>query len=368
MSNDKKPEGAVSIIFSILLLILFGFAALAVDLGYMAVAKSELQNSADAGARAGALRLYINGSGPNWTSAQQRAEELAELNPSTGNPVVLLSAPEVGYWNLDTRGQTIQSPTGFTPTAKDLPAVKVTASRTGAGDGGPISTLFARTLEIDSAPSSATAIAVVSGPGYVDQRNLFPFVMSQCMYSAYWNAGATPPGPILENQEPIVFNIGTNGEIPPCGLNTGTWTSLKKEDPTDKNKDNNARYISGIIRSFGTEDPSLEPEIISVGESIWLKSGVVSSLYGVTDKCLKEPSDRCQFVTVAVVSSAQAGTSPQTTEVLAFACLEILGATQGKQDGDKHVLTVRMTRSCDPPGSGGIGPDYGFKPRPRIVQ
>lgn len=359
MSNDKKPKGAVSIIFSILLLILFGFAALAVDLGYMAVAKSELQNSADAGARAGALRMYVNGSGPNWAGAQQRAEELAELNPSTGNPVVLLSPPEVGYWNLDTRGQTIQSPTGFTPTAKDLPAVKVTASRTGAGDGGPISTLFARTLEIDSAPSSATAIAVVSGPGYVDQRNLFPFVMSQCMYDTYWNSTATPPGPVLQNGQPKTFSIGAKEGDPTCNTNTGVWTSLKEMGSKGAN------YIRDLISAFGTDNPVLDSAKVAIGESILLPAGDPASAYGAVVDCLKK-SNRCQFVTVAIVDDAENANSsnrPRTTEVTAFACLEILGAQQGQK-----TVHVRMTRNCDPPDSGGIGPDYGFKPRPRIVQ
>lgn len=355
MSNDKKPKGAVSIIFSILLLILFGFAALAVDLGYMAVAKSELQNSADAGARAGALRMYVNGSGPNWAGAQQRAEELAELNPSTGNPVMLLSPPEVGYWNLDTRGQTIQSPTGFTPTAKDLPAVKVTASRTGAGDGGPISTLFAHTLEIDTAPVSATAIAIVAGPGYVDQRALFPFVMSQCMYNAYWDTTSTPPGPVVNNGSPKKFTLGSHLSDPVCLKNTGTWTSLKETST-------NSNYIRDLIDEFGTPNPILPPEPIAIGDDIIVASGAMASNYLSTIACLSG-EQRCRTVTIAVVVNAEAGSSPRATEVLAFACLKLLSANQGQK-----TISVEMTGSCDPPGSGGIGPDYGFKPRPRIVQ
>lgn len=355
MSSARKPEGAVSIIFSILLLILFGFAALAVDLGYMAVAKSELQNAADAGARAGALRIYINGSGPNWASAQQRAEELSELNPSTGNPVVLLSPPEVGYWNLDARGQSIQSPIGYTPTARDLPAVKVTASRTGTGDGGPISTLFARTLEIESAPSSATSIAIVAGPGYVDQRTLFPFVMSQCMYNTYWDSASTPPGPVMDKGSPKKFTLGSHLSDPVCLKNTGTWTSLK--DPST-----NSNYIRDIINGFGTPNPVLPPEPIAIGDEIIVASGAMASNYLATISCLSGEA-RCRTVTIAVVVNAESGSSPRATEVLAFACLKLLSANQGQK-----TISVEMTGSCDPPGSGGIGPDYGFKPRPRIVQ
>ncbi len=359
MNKRRKPTGSISILFSILLLILFGFAALAVDIGYMAVAKSELQGAADAGARAGAVRLYSAGIGPNWTTGQQRAEELAEMNKTTGNAVILLSTPEAGYWNANSGRQTIQSPIGFTPTAYDFPAIKVTASRTGVGDGGPITTLFARTLNIDSAPMSASAIAVVSGPGYVDQRNLFPFVMSQCMYDTYWNTAATPPGPLLLDGEQPEFRIGNKEGDPTCGTNTGVWTDLKEQKPAGNN------YTKTLIDSFGTDTPFLVSAPVAIGEIIFISAGDPASAYGATRDCIKDRAS-CRFVTVAVVSDAENSNSkdrPRPTEVLAFACLELIGANQGQ-----GTIQVKMAQNCDPPGSGGIGPDYGFKPRPRIVQ
>ncbi len=360
MNKHRKPKGSISILFSILLLILFGFAALAVDIGYMAVAKSELQSAADSGARAGAVRLYDKGIGPDWNTAKQRAEELAEMNPTTGNLVSLLSPPEAGYWNAKTGGQDIQSPTGFTPTAYDFPAVKVTASRTGVGDGGPIATLFARTLKtesgwVTSAPMTASAIAVVSGPGYVDQRHLFPFVMSQCMYDTYWNASATPPGPVLENGEPKQFTLGSHLSDPFCQKNTGTWTSLKVSST-------NSNYIRDIIDGFGTNASFLQPDPISIGDIIVVASGAMASNYLATTTCINT-SDRCSTVTIAVVTNAESGNAPRDTDVLAFACLKLISANQGQK-----TIKVQMTTTCDPPGSGGIGPDYGFKPRPRIVQ
>ncbi len=357
MNNRRRPTGSISILFSILLLILFGFAALAVDIGYMAVAKSELQSAADAGARAGAVRLYNKGVGPDWTTGQQRAEELAEMNRTTGNAVILLSAPEAGYWNATTGGQTIQSPVGFTPTAYDFPAIRVTASRTGVGDGGPITTLFARTLNIDSAPMSASAIAVVSGPGYVDQRNLFPYAMSKCMYETHWDASATPPGPRDSDKEFPLTNdqtaINRYPELRDCPEEEipGTWTTLKLDA-------NGASAIRDLIKG------NVESAPISIGEIIPVDGGLKTTEYGAIQECSKEGDKSCQFVTVPVVSTTVRGDS----EVVGFACLEIIRAQQGGKPPLQKTFTVRMTRSCDPPGSGGIGPDYGFKPRPRIVQ
>ena len=49
-----NQRGSVAVITAILLAALIGIAALAVDIGYVAVSKNELQNVADAAALAGA--------------------------------------------------------------------------------------------------------------------------------------------------------------------------------------------------------------------------------------------------------------------------------------------------------------------------
>ena len=48
----KDQRGSVAIIVALSLLMLLGFGALAVDLGYVMLVKNELQNAADAGALA----------------------------------------------------------------------------------------------------------------------------------------------------------------------------------------------------------------------------------------------------------------------------------------------------------------------------
>ena len=56
------------------LLTLLGFAALAIDVGYLFVVRNELQNAADAAALAGAGKLitYISGA-PDWDGAETGA-------------------------------------------------------------------------------------------------------------------------------------------------------------------------------------------------------------------------------------------------------------------------------------------------------
>jgi Flp pilus assembly protein TadG len=65
--SARGERGAVIVIFAICLFVLIGFAALAIDIGYLHTTRSELQNVADAAALAGARYL---------------GDEYAKLTPS----------------------------------------------------------------------------------------------------------------------------------------------------------------------------------------------------------------------------------------------------------------------------------------------
>ena len=53
----RRPGSAVISFTAVLMAVLLGMVAFAVDIGYIAVARAELQNGADAAALAGASRL-----------------------------------------------------------------------------------------------------------------------------------------------------------------------------------------------------------------------------------------------------------------------------------------------------------------------
>ena len=54
-----NQKGVTIVVVAIVLVVLIGFAALAIDLGYLYIVRGELQNAADSGALAGAQVLYI---------------------------------------------------------------------------------------------------------------------------------------------------------------------------------------------------------------------------------------------------------------------------------------------------------------------
>jgi hypothetical protein len=101
LPGRKDERGAVAIIVSLFLLFAgIGFAAFAIDLGYLHVAKNELQNAADAGALAGARALYYSdgsqvnddGEDPYWAprSANEVAYDAATANEAAKEAVEVI--------------------------------------------------------------------------------------------------------------------------------------------------------------------------------------------------------------------------------------------------------------------------------------
>lgn len=77
-SLKNRQGGAVAVMVGISMVVLVGFLALVLDLGHLYIAKTELQNAADAAALAGAKEL--NGTASGVASAVTKAVEIAKQN------------------------------------------------------------------------------------------------------------------------------------------------------------------------------------------------------------------------------------------------------------------------------------------------
>lgn len=96
----SDQSGAVAVIAAIALVVLLGFVALAIDIGRIAVVKSELQRAADAGALAGAIALGQGYPCPNWeNNVENTATNTAGENKVDGN-LVTSADVQKGYWNF----------------------------------------------------------------------------------------------------------------------------------------------------------------------------------------------------------------------------------------------------------------------------
>jgi len=152
--HDQR--GVVAILFVLMLPVLLGFAALAVDLARLNQTRVELQNAADAAALAGARSLNDAGGDPyNWTAAENRAKELAHYNIADGVPIPANNVQvQTGYWNLQSRTWSDKS-LSYTHVNGDFPAVRAAIDHS-------LNLFFAPFVGINDSNVRAIAIAILA--------------------------------------------------------------------------------------------------------------------------------------------------------------------------------------------------------------
>jgi Putative Flp pilus-assembly TadE/G-like len=141
MRKKINNKGIAVIFLAISMIVLIAFVGLAVDIGYMYVAKGQLQNAVDAAALAGAARIKPSDS-PVFRqySARSYAQTFASNNTAAQSPVVVASDPGSNSFSpkTDSGGNDIQfghwTPAGFDENGTPINAIKVRARRTVPGD------------------------------------------------------------------------------------------------------------------------------------------------------------------------------------------------------------------------------------------
>ncbi|WP_323959098.1 pilus assembly protein TadG [Arthrobacter sp. JZ12] len=83
-ADGDREHGAVAVIVAILLVVLLGFAALAVDMGLLYSEKAQLQNGADAGALSIAQACAKDDADPKCSGTSSLAKDLADKNSLDG--------------------------------------------------------------------------------------------------------------------------------------------------------------------------------------------------------------------------------------------------------------------------------------------
>jgi Ca2+-binding RTX toxin-like protein len=187
----KDQRGVSAIIIAIVLAVLIGFAALAVDIGYLYATRNELQNVADAAALAatgqlGAIYASLTQAeqlayvyDPNDATDQlivQYALDVGLENKAAGKDVIILpDEVDVGIWEVTTRVFTLE----YTRPN----AVRVITRRDDTVATGKVSLFFARILGIDEAGVTAMATAALTPPSSVVEGELkLPIGISERMF------------------------------------------------------------------------------------------------------------------------------------------------------------------------------------------
>ena len=165
-SNRRKESGAVVIVVAICLIVILGFLALALDIGYVMITRNESQNAADAAALAGARQL---GENYHVRAADKTANVVSVSEATAGlNRVARRSisqdnvAIRLGMWD--------QVSGTFAETLANPNAVEATVTRRQGLTSGPIRTFIAGVLGIPNFRMEATATATILGEctGIVD--------------------------------------------------------------------------------------------------------------------------------------------------------------------------------------------------------
>ena len=324
-----RESGGVAVIVTLLLVIVCGFTALALDYGQLVYVKRELTKAAEAGALSGARGLWPpdfsvtpfpspwKDREPNWSNGYNKALATATKNLSTPSTDVI--TVETGRWDYVNT---------FTVTQINPNGVRVTIRRNN------VPTTFAQLLSQDpiSIGRSATAI--------MDWTNAVP-------------GGSLPIAVNLDEAQKVgdPIKIGLN----PATTDNGGWFTVPPTNPSTPN-------LLDYIRN-----QSCPP--MSIGDTIALNNGtvvpVLDELY--TELAVIQASHPEGWdVVIPVVTTDQFNQTDKIvsfvniriTEVIAHGSPKYLQAT---------ILALGGTQSGNPGPPGPSGPTGVLAP-PRLVQ
>lgn len=149
----------MAVYVAISMMVVFGMAALAIDIGTLYSAQSELQRSADAAALAAASQLVAEDAGDDPEQrARDEAETYANLNTVMNEGTVLMDADvEIGRAVYQAESGRFK----FEVASSSQDAVRVTVKRTDDSLSGPIQLAFSRLFGVESRGLEARAAAVL---------------------------------------------------------------------------------------------------------------------------------------------------------------------------------------------------------------
>lgn len=369
-SRTEVARRSVLVLAAVVLVILVGGLALAIDSARLLLVKRQLANAADAASLAGADGLAngmitdtnsacinpdgLYGKKIDWAAAVNRATEVLKLNQAAGS---LLRAAdiEVGFWNLQTtKYDPASSFFVLNSTAncgcvnnncmpeKGLwaPGVRVRVPRdeseTGVANGGPVKLFLGPLLRIYSSSIAADSIAMQSSPGAAIPGALFPLAVGQCMFDLYWDSPGGKPLPVNLYTDQLKSGAcsSSSGGSSVCDPNIKDNYIIKFSNTVSKYGNCNAGQFTSFNLDIGDSAKDIKdlvrngnPNELSIGDPVSIIKGIQTVQYGETDKYRVG-----QTVLIPVVGRVPLNNdSDRTTDVTvtAFAAFYITSSVQG---------------------------------------
>jgi Flp pilus assembly protein TadG len=328
-----NESGVIFVLVIISLLVLLGFAALAIDVGHLMVVRNELQNAADATALAAANNFYPKSptsspTTPDWYGAEATASNTIGVNKSDG---IALTECDVltGYWDLTNPALGLKSK-GITPGPMDAPAIQVTVRRASGKNGGPVQNFLAGIFGKPTNDAGAQATAVSASPGSVRPGALFPIAISKELADQA----------ISYNSPSNTVRIGSGYHYP--NSMAGQWTSFTLDS-------NNVPTIRDLMQ-YGN------PDSLSRNDNIWIEPGTKTSLYSSV------PTDIT--VLLAVVDATILDTTHSEVPIYSFIGFHITDSVGGSKKYVEGYFVFDYYAGLSGPG----GPNYGVYSPPKLVK
>jgi hypothetical protein len=296
---------------------------LAIDVGMLMTARNQAQNSADAGALAGAAALFYDDwydrspTGPAVTSAIAAAKANVVMGGSGESGIVSVNPGDVEFLN-DEAGQ---------PTR-----VKVTVYRT-AARGNAMSTLIASIFGIDTASVAATATAEVSPANAIECA--LPFTIPD-----RWTEVNNPPWDPIDDDYDAVDKKGDPVDEPDLYVgpeDDSTYTGYNAERDLGMlivlKADNGSKLAPSMYQVWdreggnrGSDDVRdmicncLPNQTLNFGDTFVHKPGMQTGPVQQGMQCLidQDPTARWDPVEKKVITSHPSGKSPRVRPIPVF--------------------------------------------------
>ncbi|HET6575267.1 MAG TPA: pilus assembly protein TadG-related protein [Fimbriiglobus sp.] len=178
---STRRRGTVLILFAVFLTALIGMVAFAIDVGYIALVKTKLQTTADAGALAGAGKMYILPGQPPVDEATVKAEVRQFVDLNVPGLTVLEEDIKLCRYNpFAAAGSRLSYDLSSAPAN----AVQVTVRRDALANS-PLDLFFAPVIGNRQASVAATATAYIMKAGGIGAGSpLLPYAMNVNYFEA----------------------------------------------------------------------------------------------------------------------------------------------------------------------------------------
>ena len=340
-------RGAVAVTVAIVLVVLLGFGALALDISNAMIARNELQNVADASALAGARQLgliyaalptttpYTGNVLSNPAAVTGAVTAVASVNQAR-QVLVSINASDVviGVWNSTSRT--------LTPGNVGATAVRVTARRD-SGTNGPVATWLAGIMGINSMNVVATATAALTGTGVLQPgESNAPFGLDELIFNNPAYCGT-----------PIQFYPTNN---PPQGC--AGWHTFDQSPP-------NAHTNRVTIQGLTPNPPTYTSPQIQAGQTSleYIGGNLATNLPDLQNLYIAKrvpdassPNGWCWNVKVPVYGNNACANpnTPMMTIGFASACVWQILAPPAGQQIDARVTCGQVTQGQGGGGSFGM--------------